>query len=155
ITASSIAGFPIFSPLPAFLAQTTLPSSSSIRCYSPTHDAVWIDDELLRSSLVEVAVSTGRLVQGNDGGVHSPTDLNLVVENCIHKCPVIAHYRTLTGGERKRLRPAQPDPHTQHADFRAAVDSTRVLRHVQPGNPHGTACPRHLHDRVQNGRRAL
>src|SRR3712207_4012738 len=68
---------------------------------------------------------------------------------------VVAHDRALAGGERVRLRPAQPQPDGQRPGLRRLVGSPRVTGHVEAGDAERTAGPGDVHQRVEHRGRGL
>src|SRR6195256_745034 len=85
--------------------------------------AVWVQDELLARTLVEIAIPGGCLVEGDDGRVDRLRDLDLVVEDRLHEGAVVLHHRSLAGGEGVRLCPAQADADLERSDLRVLVHS--------------------------------
>src|SRR6266545_601644 len=98
-------------------------------------DPVGVEDELPCRPLIEVPVTLRSVLQGDDRGVDRVGDLGPVVEDHLHQQPVVPLDRTLPGGERVRLGPAQPDADPELSDLGVLVDPARVTGHIQPGNP--------------------
>src|SRR5688572_4478892 len=117
--------------------------------------AVRVEHELLGRALVEVLVAVRRLVQRDHRGVDRLRDLRTVVEDHLHEAVVVLHHRTLAGGEAVGLRPAETDLDRQRAVLGRLVHGARVAGHVQARDAELAGHPRHVHDRVQHGRRGL
>ena len=114
-----------------------------------------VEDELLRRPLVEVPVPPRRLIEGDDLDVDRLGDLHLVMQDGHHELAVVAHHRALTGDERVRLRPPQPDADAQVAELGGLVDPTRVAGDIQAGDADRPAGAGHLHEGVEHRRRDL
>src|SRR5512132_2920151 len=117
--------------------------------------AVGVDDVLAGRALVEVLVALGGLVERDHGRVDVLGDLHLVVQDGHHQLAVVLHHRALTGLERVRLGPAEPEPDRQRPDLGRLVDRARVAGHIQPGDAEPPGRPGDVHDRVQHRRRGL
>src|SRR5712671_5468123 len=96
--------------------------------------AVWVQNELLARTLVEIAIPGGCLVEGDDGRVDRFRDLDLVIEDRLHEGAVVLHHRGLPRGEGMGLRPAEADADLERPDLGVLVLSARVSGHVQSGD---------------------
>src|SRR5215218_6974415 len=142
---------------PASLWSSNEPRAGATRppvCSSGDH-AVGVDDVLAGRALVEVLVALGGLVERDHGRIHVLGDLHLVVQDGHHQLAVVLHHRALTGLERVRLGPAEPDPDRQRPDLGRLVDRARVAGDVQPGDAEPPGRPGDVHDGVEHGRRGL
>ena len=92
-----------------------------------------VKDEFLGSSFVKVLVTLWCLLQRNDGGVDRLGDLHLVIEDCHHQLTMVTHHRTLTGGEREGLCPAQTNAYTKLTDLRVLVNAAWIDRETFDG----------------------
>ena len=101
-----------------------------------------------RRALVEVLVALGRVVERDHGGVDGLGDLAAVVEDRLHQLAVVAHHRALAGGERVRLRPAEPDADRQAALLGGLVARARVAGHVEAGDAERAAGAGDVHDEL-------
>src|SRR5262249_27586329 len=70
-----------------------------------------IEHEFFGRSLVEVPVAVGSVIERDDGNIYRLGNLDLVVQDRLHKLAMILHHRTLARREGVRFGPAQADPH--------------------------------------------
>jgi len=109
-----------------------------------------VKDEFLGSSFVKVLVTLWCLLQRNDGGVDRLGDLHLVIEDCHHQLTMVTHHRTLTGGEREGLCPAQTNAYTKLTDLRVLVNAAWIASYIQARNTHSTSDLRDTHHGVEH-----
>src|SRR5215216_710030 len=142
---------------PASLRSSNEPGAGPSRPPVPWlgDHAVGVDDVLAGRALVELLVALGGLVERDHGRIHVPGDLHLVMQDRHHQLAVVLHHRALTGLERVRLGPAEPDPDRQRPDLGRLVHRARVTGHIQPGDAQPAAGPGDVHHRVQHRRRGL
>src|SRR5215467_4264251 len=150
-----------------FLARTKLSKNSNVAGKRPTatkdrsglcevqlrccDQTVWIEHELLRRSFVEVLVTLNRPFQLDDGHVDRLSDLDFVVQDSHHQLPVVLQHRTLARGENVRFRPSQADADTEISMLGSLVQSSRIVRYIEPGDAERTARSANGHQRIQYG----
>src|SRR4051794_39375895 len=100
-----------------------------------------IDDELLRSSLIEVLIAARALVEADYLHIDGLGDMNLVIQNRHHQVPVVLHHRALSRVEVMGLRPSQPDTDAQITRLRRVVDATRIVRYIEARNADAASGP--------------
>src|SRR6185437_15774684 len=88
---------------------------------------VGVEDELLGDAAVEVLVALRSFVERDHRGVDGLGDVGLVVEDHLHQPAVVAHHRTLPGGEALGLGPARP--------MRIDNDPSLAASSAAPGSP--------------------
>jgi hypothetical protein len=84
---------------------------------------VRIQHESLGRALVKVFVGAGAASNRMTSTPTALGDVNLVVEDRLHKLPVVLHHRTLAGGKHVRLRPTQAGADAEPPDFGVLVDA--------------------------------
>ena len=98
---------------------------------------MWIDDELLRCSLVEILVALRSVVEGNHGCVDDLRDGQAVVEDRLHKLPVVLEDGGLAGEEAVRFGPSEAEAHAQISGLCRLVVGAGILGDVEAGNADG------------------
>src|SRR5262245_8102877 len=92
--------------------------------------AMWIKDEFLGCSFIEVFVTLWSVIQFDNCGVDRFCNLYLVMQNSHHQFTMIAHHWTLPGCESVGLRPAKSYPDAELTDLGLIVNSAGVSRHI-------------------------
>jgi hypothetical protein len=77
-----------------------------------------IDDELLRSSFIEVLIALRSLVKCDNGCVDDLRDGQTVLQNGLHELTVVLEDGGLAGKEAMRLRPSESEAHAQVSGLR-------------------------------------
>ncbi len=109
-----------------------------------------IENVLLRSSLIEILITSRCIFERHDCGIHGFRRMRFVVENGHHQLPVVAQDRTLTGCESMGLGPSESNPHTQNAALRVLVFAAWVVGDIESRDSDRTAGPGNRHQSVQN-----
>src|SRR5580698_4051913 len=111
---------------------------------------MWIDDELLRGSLVEILVALRSIVEGDDGCVDDLRDGQTVVQDGLLELPVVLENGSLTGEEAVRLRPSEAEAHAQVSGLGSFVVGTGVLGHIKARNADGAGGAGDGYERIEN-----
>lgn len=56
---------------------------------------MWVDDEFLGGSFVEILIAFGRFIQANYFDIYRFGDLYFIVQDGVHQLAMILHNRTL------------------------------------------------------------
>jgi hypothetical protein len=82
---------------------------------------MWVQNELLWHTLVEVAVAPRSLFQRQHRDIYGLRNSDLVVQNGHHQLTVVSKNRALPRTEGVGVCPAKSDPKAQHAVFRTSL----------------------------------
>lgn len=99
---------------------------------------------------VKVLVTSRGIVERDNLDVHSVGNLDLVVENGLHKPPMVLHDWALASGHGMRKRPTKSHADGQVTSLGVGIDATRVRGDVEARDADLSSFTNDAHAIVQN-----